>query len=108
MIESAPVTFPLATGQARFVQPRLLAQAPELAVLALLDVALAISARALLVQHPTLEELADPALESVLLDRARELLARIRPLQRAVHDYRIAVLAVSTAAAQRDHDDLPF
>jgi hypothetical protein len=46
---------PLSAREAIFVDPRLLAQAPELAALALLDVALELSVRALLAEHPTLE-----------------------------------------------------
>jgi len=89
------------------LHPRLLAQAPELAALALLDVALAISVRALLAEHPTLE-LDEPGPEPVSLRRARRLLAAIYPLQRATHRYRAAALATLTVPAKEDDDDLPF
>jgi hypothetical protein len=88
------------------LHPRLLAQAPELAALALLDVALAISVRALIAEHPTLE-LDEPLPEPLSLRRARRLLGAIYPLQRAAHRYRAAVLAATTAPAN-DDDDLPF
>jgi hypothetical protein len=89
------------------VDPPLLAQAPELAALALLDVALAISIRALLAEHPTLE-LDEPGPEPASLRRARRLLAAVYPLQRATHRYRLAVLAALAVPAKKDDDDLPF
>ena len=88
------------------LHPRLLAQAPELAALALLDVALAISVRALLAEHPTLE-FDEPLPEPLSLRRARRLLAAIYPLQRAAHRYRAAVLAAA-APVKEDDEDLPF
>ena len=108
MIAIAAVTPPLRTRRAPLVQPELLAQAPELAALGLLDVALAISARALLAEHPTLAEFGNPALEPATLLRARRVLARIEPLQRALRHYRAAVIALARAAAETDDDDLPF
>jgi hypothetical protein len=36
------------------------------------------------------------------------VLARIEPLQRALHHYRVAVIALTRAAAETDDDDLPF
>jgi hypothetical protein len=90
------------------LHPRRLAQAPELAALALLDVALAISVRALLAEHPTLE-LEEPGLEPepASLRRARRLLAAVRPLERATQRYRAAVLA-ALAPPAKDDDALPF
>lgn len=88
------------------LHPRLLAQAPELAALALLDVALAISVRALLAEHPTLE-LDEPVPEPVSLRRARRLVTAIYRLQRATYRYRAAALAALTAPV-KDDDDLPF
>lgn len=108
MIAIAAVTPPLRTRRALLVQPELLAQAPELAALGLLDVALSISARALLAEHPTLAEFGNPALEPVTLRRARRVLARIEPLQRALHHYRLAVIALARAAEKTVDDDLPF
>jgi hypothetical protein len=90
-----------------FVEPRVLAQVPELAALALLDVALAVSVRALLAEHPTLE-LDDPGPEPASLRRARRLLAAVYPLQRATHRYRVAALAALTVPVKEDDDDLPF
>ncbi len=101
------VTSPLPIRRALLVQPELLAQAPELAALGLLDVALAISTGALLAEHPTLAEFGNPVLEPVTLRRARQVLARIEPLERALRHYRVAVIALARAA-ETDDDDLPF
>ena len=108
MIAIAAVTPPLRTRRTLLVEPELLAQAPELAALGLLDVALALSARALLAEHPTLAELGDPVLEPATLHHARRVLARIEPLQRALRHYRIAVISLARAAAETDDDDLLF
>lgn len=86
---------PLPAREAIFVDPRLLAQAPELAALALLDVALELSVRALLAEHRTLE-LKEPAREPLSLRRAQRLLDAVYPLQRAVQRYREAVVAAAT------------
>jgi hypothetical protein len=51
---------PLETRLAVLVQPRLLSQAPELATLAVLEVALEITVRALVAEHPTLDEFEPP------------------------------------------------
>lgn len=101
------VTSPMWIQDEIFIDPRLLAQAPELAVFALLDVALAISVRALLAEHPTLQ-LDDEGSEPLSLRRARRLLATIYPLQRATHRYRAAVLAAVTVREKGDDDDFPF
>ena len=97
---------PLSAREAIFVDPRLLAQAPELAALALLDVALELSVRALLAEHPTLE-LKEPPLEPLSLRRAQRVLSAVFPLQRAVHRYRDVVVAATRATTKAD-DDLPF
>jgi len=89
------------------VDPRLLAQAPELAALTHLDVALAICVRALLAEHPTLA-LERAEKEPASLCRARRLLACIYPLQRATCRYRAATLAALTVPQKADDDDLPF
>lgn len=94
------------TQDAVFVDTRLLAQAPELAALALLDVALELSARALLAEHPTLG-LNESGPDPVLLRRAQRLLNIVRPLQRAVRRYRAAVISV-TGISKKVDDDLPF
>jgi hypothetical protein len=88
------------------LDPRLLAQAPELAALALLDVALAITVRALLAEHQTLE-IEELLPEPLSLRRARRLFAAIYPPQRAAHRYCAAVLA-AMAAPTNDDDDFPF
>lgn len=97
---------PLSAREAIFVDPRLLAQAPELAALALLDVALEISVRALLAEHPTLE-LKEPQLEPLSLRHAQRVLSAVYPLQRAVRRYCDAVVA-AVRATTKEHDDLPF
>jgi hypothetical protein len=101
------VASPLETRLAIFVQPRLLSQAPELATLAVLEVALEITVRALVAEHPTLDELAERPVEPRSLRCARKLLAGIYPLQRAVQRYRAAVLA-ATSPEGDDDDNLPF
>lgn len=83
-------------------------QAPELAALALLERALEISVRALMAEHPTLDELAEPDAEPASLRHARRVLARISPLRRDVRRYRAAVLAAIQSALEVDDDDLPF
>jgi hypothetical protein len=97
---------PLSAREAIFVDPRLLAQAPELATLALLDVALELSVRALLAEHQTLE-LKEPGLGPSSLRRAQRVLTAVCPLQRAVRRYREAVIAATRATTKQD-DDLPF
>lgn len=98
---------PLETRLAVLVQPRLLSQAPELATLAVLEVALEITVRALIAEHPTLDEFEPSLAEPRSLRRARRLLAGIYPLQRAVQRYRTAVLA-ATGSEGDDDDDTPF
>lgn len=94
------------TRDSILVDPRLLAQAPELAALALLDAALELSVRSLLAEHPTLG-LNEPGPDPVLLRRAQRVLSSISPLQRAVHSYRAAVINITGKSAKVD-DDLPF
>ena len=87
------------------LEPRLLAAAPELAALALLDAALTVCATALLAAHPTLghELRLDPAAPS--LRAAGRLLASIDRLQHAVTRYRDAVLdALAPPDADRQDD----
>ena len=100
------VASPLPTRDEIFVDPRLLSQAPELAALTLLDVALEISARSLRAEHPTLG-LDEPGPKPASLRRAQRVLSLICPLQHAVYRYREAVIAVTSAPAKQD-DDLPF
>jgi hypothetical protein len=87
------------------LEPRLLASAPELASLALLDDALVICAAALFAEHPTLGHELRP--EPASLREARRLLAESDRLARAVARYRRAVLA-AIAPNPTDHDHLPF
>lgn len=87
--------------------PKLLAAAPELAALALLDRALAVAVRALLAEHPTLAAQPDPGrVEATTVAKARQLLAAIRPLRRAVARYRLAVR--KSLLPHPADDDLPF
>jgi hypothetical protein len=102
------VTHPLSAQQALSVHPKTLAQAPELAALALLQVALEVSTRALLAEHPTLDDVCEAELEPITLRRARRLLTGFYPMQQAIRRYRQAVLAVTQAAQEQDFDELPF
>jgi hypothetical protein len=102
------VTHPLSAQQALSVHPKTLAQAPEFAALALLEVALEVSTRALLAEHPTLDDVCEAELEPITLRRARRLLAGFYPLKQAIRSYRQAVFAVTRTAQERDIDELPF
>ena len=87
--------------------PKLLVAAPELAALSLLDRALAIAERALIAEHPLLQQEADPgSVEPPCLKQARLLLGSTRPLRRALARYRLAVRR-SLLPPETDHD-LPF
>lgn len=87
--------------------PKLLAAAPELAALALLDRALAVAVRALLAEHPTLAVQPDPGrADAITVAKARQLLAVVRPLRRAVARYRLAVR--KSLLPHTADDDLPF
>ena len=88
------------------VTPATLAAAPELAVLALLDETLRITADALLAAQPAL--IGDPPswrVTAELLAAAR-LLRDARRLERAVAHYRCEVLQALLDVP--DNDDLPF
>lgn len=93
--------------QAIRLSTRALTQAPELAVLGLLEAALEMSARSLHSEHPTVDELSDPRGEPVTLRRARQVLCAIHPLERAVRRYRITLLA-QLAETGWDDDESPF
>ena len=88
------------------LEPRLLAAAPELATLALLDDVLVVCKCALFAEHPTLshELRSDP--ESRSLREARRLLDATDRAHRAVARYRAAVL--DSLAPPPDEDRLPF
>jgi hypothetical protein len=76
--------------------PHLLAadlrQAPELAVLAVLDAGLRAVLAALAAEHPTLDDLGPPG-EPPTLRQARQLVAAALALGAALDDYRRAVIA---------------
>ena len=71
---------------------RLLAAAPELATLALLDTALTLCTAALLAEHPTLDHDLRPDPEPPSLREARRLIAAARRFRCTIIRYRNAVL----------------
>jgi hypothetical protein len=85
-------------------RPRIedLALARELAELAILDLALDVSARVLRFEHPTAAELPEPT-DPPTLNLARELLQRIRGLRAELRRYRIAI-----DKSRKQVDDYPF
>jgi hypothetical protein len=87
------------------LDPRLLAAAPELATLALLDSALTVCATALLAEHPTLDHdlRLDP--EPPSLREARRLLAAAQRFRRSVVRYRNTVI---DSLVPRQDDTDPF
>jgi hypothetical protein len=85
---------PDSRDQGRSVELRLLAAAPELATLALLDHALAVCTTTLLAEHPTLGHDWRPDPEPPSLREARRLIAAAHPFRRAIARYRNAVLDV--------------
>lgn len=99
----APV---LRTPAEIFVRRELLSQAPELAVLAVLETALEVSVQVLLTEHPTLDD-ANTGSEPRSIQRARAVVASIASLQRAMGRYRAAVIATIVPASY-DNDPLPF
>ena len=84
---------------------RLLAAAPELATLALLESALTVCTSALLAEHPTLTHDLRPDPEPPSLREARRLLAAAHRLCCVVPRYRAAVL--DSLLPSRDDTD-PF
>jgi hypothetical protein len=74
------------------LDPQALAEAPELASLAIVEGALRTALVALRVEHPTLDDLAEPQ-EPPSLHRARRLVASAAALAVALRRYRVAVLA---------------
>lgn len=84
---------------------RLLAAAPELATLALLDNALAVCATTVLAEHPSLRHDLRPDPEPPSLREARRLIAATHRFHRAIARYRNAVLHVLVPTPD---DDLPF
>ena len=82
--------------------------APELAALALLDRALAVTEHALLAEHSALAgecSSSPPAVDATPRDCARRLIANIRPLRREIAHYRRAVCDQLVVDAE---DELPF
>jgi hypothetical protein len=88
------------------LEPRLLAAAPELAVLALLDSALAICTSALRAEHPTLDHDLRPDPEPPSLREARRLLAAAHCFRCTVDRYRNTV--IDSLVPPRDYDADPF
>lgn len=84
----------------------LLAAAPELATLALLEMALTVCTAALLAEHPTLGHDLRPDPEPPSLREARRLIAAAQRLLGTVARYRTAV--IDGLVPLRDHDDDPF
>jgi hypothetical protein len=85
---------------------RLLAAAPELATLALLDSALAVCTSALLAEHPTLNHDLRPDPEPPSLREARRLLAAAQRFRCTVACYRNAV--IDSLVPLRADDTDPF
>ena len=83
-------------GECRSLELRLLAAAPELATLAVLDHALAVCVTTLLAEHPTLGHELRPEPEPPSLREARRLIAATHRFRRAIARYRNAVLDVLT------------
>jgi hypothetical protein len=90
----------------RSLDLRLLAAAPELASLAVLDHVLGVCAASLLAQHPTLCHALRPDPEPPSLREARRLLAAAQRFQTAITRYRSAVL--DALLPDTDDDHLPF
>ncbi len=87
------------------IDHRLLAAAPELATLALLETALSVCTAALLAEHPTLGHDLRPDPEPPSLREARRLIAATHRLLGTVARYRDAVLDSLVAPG---HDADPF
>jgi len=94
-------------GDRASLELRLLAAAPELATLALLDNALAICTTSLLAEHPTLGHDLRPDPEPPSLREARRLIAAVHRFRRAIARYRTAVLDV-LAPTSVDDESFPF
>jgi hypothetical protein len=87
-------------------QQRLLQAAPEIMVLDLTDSALATLITALLLEHPTADDVSGPGIRAPsTLRRARQLLATARRLRDQIERYRLAVDRVVGRPAPHD---LPF
>jgi hypothetical protein len=101
------VTSAPSCGECRSLELRLLAAAPELATLALLDHALAVCAITLLAEHPTLDHDLRPEPEPPSLREARRLIAAAQRFRRAIARYRNAVLDV-LVPPDTDDETSPF
>ncbi len=84
---------------------RLLAAAPELATLALLEAALTVCTAALLAEHPTLDHDLRPDPEPSSLREARRLIAAANRCRGTIARYRAAV--IDSLVPLRDDTD-PF
>lgn len=91
------------------LHPETLAQAPELATLALLETLLVVTTRVLLAQHPALisDEHPPYRAEPRTLRDARYVLRRLHPLRDAIVSYRVSVLD-ALAPVDIDDSDIPF
>ena len=95
----------LPADPAALPERRLLAAAPELATLALLDTALDVCTTALLAEHPTLDHDLRPDPEPPSLREARRLIAGAHRLRCTVTRYRNAVI---DSLVPRGGDTDPF
>ena len=91
------------------LDPKTLAEAPELATLAVLDALLFMTTRVLAAQHRTLDDECPDARrgEPPTLREARRVLRRIAPLQDALLRYRVAVFDV-LGPPRVENDVIPF
>src|SRR4051812_47152882 len=100
------------TSAPLLLTPRVLAQAPELAVLAMLDEALHLTLLSLAAEHPTLDR-ADHVLDrnphrlATTLRLANRIVDRIENLRRLLDRYRAAVDDMLEQRANND-DEIPF
>lgn len=98
-------------GVTKPITPDVLANAPELAALAVLENLLSVATQALVAEHSSLREQPWPHElhgEPVSLREARRILRRITPLEAALVRYRIAVLDALPLPVGDDASDLPF
>jgi hypothetical protein len=89
----------------------LLADAPELATLAVLERSLLVATQALIAEHSTLRQVQWPLElqeEPATLREARRVLRRITPLQAALLRYQRAVLEAVGPRGGNQTEDLPF
>ena len=93
------------------ITPELLADAPELATLAVLEKLLLVATQALIAEHSTLRQAPWPLElqeEPATLREARRVLQRISRLQSALPRYQRAVLDAVAPRGDDKTTDLPF